>query len=352
MRAEPRAPGQGRSFGALIRRAYRHHPYALLTLGALAFVLCLWLLTDARVPGGAYVPLALVVVGSCMIAAALAPRAFWKRPGTPTAGAPDSTRSETRVVSPSYDNRDVEGIPQPTPVAWSEAHPRSFPPPSKEAASVPADPGNFLWEPWRPSVGKLPVNLVGPVPQSAYEPPPPGPPSLYEEVERAVLGLSGLNRAAERASSGALESPNYFHPSSRLPSGVARPGGEEVGYAQDAGGEEFVVQSTFREEVTIGDLVLREALNPIPPHLRPDPKPVRPQPINRPFDPRERADSLRCTNCDDPVRSPQDWRRCPDCLQHLCERCIVRALLDHSRGWCSGCAQRRKLDELFPVGVA
>ena len=97
--------------------------------------------------------------------------------------------------------------------------------------------------------------------------------------------------------------------------------------------------------VTIQDLLIREALNPVPPHLRAE-SPVATVYVADPRDdPHPAASSTRCKNCDGPVHHPKEWRRCPDCLEHLCERCIVMALLEHPRGWCSLCAKRRKLDD-------
>jgi hypothetical protein len=319
----------------------RTHRVVWSGVGVWCVLLGLSLTFGVRTPWEAYLPLVLVISGLMLAVTGLVRPEPLDRPSVAAAGASDRYIADALVICPSCSARaiDTASVDQPPSGAWrvpDPAHATPVPPPSALTATT---PGDFLWTSWLPPAGKLPVELIGPVAETAYVPPKPGAPVLYEEGEPIdiadlipILGpepeptppLASVPDLAPAAT----VSPSADYNDYDLPTGM--PGWKEMGFS--VGG-------------SLLDPMLEEALNPTPPHLRP-PAPLLtlppPEPPLRPWE--VDARSLQCADCRDPVPDPANWRRCLDCHRALCADCMVSALVVRERAWCSHCAERRGLD--------
>src|SRR5271170_7215995 len=324
----------------------RSHRYVLPIAGAGSLVLGLTLALDARAPWGAYAPLVLVALGVGTLASGLARLAVRSTPPPPAPTPAERFAAETWVICPSCTARSTQSVAPPTPGPSPAIATPGGAPLSASTGVGPEDPGNSLWRSWVPLVGRLPVELIGPVAETAYVPHRPGTPSLYEEGEPVLP-----HGVAENAASS--PHPSTARPARELPAARrrvrpeiwaasvdAREGPEIRGAAVPPDGEPSIPAART------GDPVLREALNPMPPHRRPGPNPAthrgtaRKERVLRP------VQIDRCANCDDPVLEPTNWRRCAVCRSTLCSECIVSALVTHERGWCARCTELEEFDAL------
>ena len=344
MKENGRAAAPGPARGTLAWWSDHSHLYVLPTAGAVSIVLGLSFTIGAWSLSEPYVPLALVLVGVGVLGTALAHLGAQRAAVPATPPPSDRYIADSLVICPSCSARSFEAVspPQPamTAAAWRIPDPSHTPVAGLAADLSKARPGDFLWGSWMHEAGRLPVELVGPVPETAYSPHRPGAPVFHEEGEPVVLGTatSGLQLVMGGAYSGG-ESPTDYSPSvtvlatdveTDLPTGIA--------------GWKGVASSVV--ECSIADLVLQEALNPTPPHLRAGTRPVR-APVPGPTAPLgSPAPAAQCADCRDLVPDPANWRRCSDCHHLLCAGCMVSALLTRERAWCARCAERRHLDAL------
>jgi len=132
-----------------------------------------------------------------------------------------------------------------------------------------------------PSAGRLAMDLVEPRPETVHAPSPAEIPSLHEEREPRILE-PGFRRP--------LATATPFSVSGGSPLLPKAAGGltdfSETALEHPAAPPRWRSRLLDREgspvpTVTIADLVLREARNPTPPHLRPIPKPAG-DPFDRP----------------------------------------------------------------------
>jgi hypothetical protein len=407
----PRGVGQEQSSKSVARWLDRSRHYVLPTAGAIAFALGVSLAIDTRVPWGVYTPRVLVILGFGALATGLVRLAIRSDLPSGATGRSEQAPKGTDIVGPSCNARALEAAPPPHHPLRRVTRPSWWSVSSKDSFSIPADPGHFLWGSWVPPTRKLPGELIGPVPETAYVPHRPGTPSLYEEGELFLPGFAPSPSAPERASSLAVDwsdlppfparsGAQMRQPEAMTPPPKKDPGGpvfsggsspaapfgnvpERVSsIAGDSPGRPPAPDLTYREDrepnaeatpskksatasvppsegssshrTSTWDRVRHEVLNPTPPHLRHHPKHARSPGPEGLLRSQELPPGVRCANCREPVRDPKSWRRCTDCLRHLCEDCIVEALLLYERGWCSRCAQRRyqeaPLAELAPRG--
>jgi hypothetical protein len=325
----------------------RSRRYGLLIGSAATSALGVSLTLAGRLAWEHYLPAGLLIAGAGLLGGAIAVR---------PSGEPTSNRSSPHVPIPStagpqrvdtcYDsstlNRDSLG----TVSTHQQIHSLLGGLPSKIRASDKPDPGEFLWESWAPLVGSLPVELVGPVPETAYIAPQPGRPKLYEEGEPVVLEPSyfeddGLDWGTGNSLGVLVAVPTHSQTasaSSAVPSVV--PATAQLGTSTGAlGGSSSIANPTVTP-------VLTEALNPTPPHLRKNPARAKlhaPRPLHSE---NSLVHPTRCADCRELVSVPKIWRRCPDCHRQLCTHCIVEALVAYEEGWCSHCVGLRHLDML------
>ncbi len=342
----PRGSARERAPGGRSGWTARSPAWVLPVAGAVSFAVGLFLAVDRSVPWGVYAPELLSLLGAATLVSGLArlglPRA---RPVESRAPA-QRTTAESWVICPSCSARSIEAVTPRTSRSGRASDPSRAVVSWAAPATNATGPGDFARASWVAEVRTLPADRVGPVPETAYIPHRPGAPSLYEEGAPPLLASSASDDDRERAAPAVVAESDA--PSSRSLATADVPGSGVVATTvrKDRGHAIW----TSRDAVVLGNSiegrVLREALNPTPPHLRP---PSRRAPVA----PTERlplsdgpGTGVRCANCNDPVLAPAPWRRCPDCLSSLCAECVVSALLTHERGWCSRCAELRHLESL------
>jgi hypothetical protein len=331
------------------RVAWSESSYALVLpiMGAVAIIIGLSLALGWKVPWSAYTPSMLVVVGVASLASGVALAS--SRPVSAAQVVVPSQRSVTEswVICPSCSARSLEKAVPP--------HHHSAPnPPSPAALAAepsiaeprPAPPGEALWASWVPAVGKLPADLVGPVPETAYVPHRPGMPSLYEEGEPIVLGNAPEAGAAARATPDPLDLVDRSSPETLVAREFPEPGAVPPTRGQDRSGAMLTSELMDTPESILGELILWEALNPTPPHLRTRTTPADATGSEGPARPHALVRAARCASCADPVHDPADWRRCPECLSLMCAECKTSALATNARGCCAHCAELQNLDSL------
>ena len=324
-----------------------YHHYLLLGSGLSIAFGGLTLTLAERLGWGVYPPIALITAGFGLLGSAIALRPssrYEPEVGSGVVG-PDAVERGTRQSAPPRDRRKLRSaVPNHSGISTRSFSPRQVSGSYKFATT---DPVQTLWSSWNPAEGRLPVDLVGPVPETAYTAPRPGRGALHEEGDPILLEPSYFddenldwawgNRALDGldvppppvAVSSAAKSEAAFNPAPLGVSGVREPA------------PLLPSPGTFRATT-----VVREAIDPQPPHLRLKPEP----PQSRGSISRRHANlparSGRCADCRANVRDPKPWRKCPDCGHELCTHCIVEALLAYEAGLCTHCAGMRHLDQL------
>lgn len=327
--------------------AARTHRYALLVGSAATSGIGLSLTLAGQLAWGHYVSVALLLAGAGMLAGSTAvrPRATTETPANPSV-APGPLPTGFVDVNPGF---AVVGLGR-TPSCTGHS-PREFPARSDVRARISAtgrsDPAEFLWESWSPSVGRLPVELVGPVPETAYVAPRAGRPQLHEEGEPVVLEPSyfeddGIDWGMRTPFGGPVVLTP--HPLASTSDNAAEP--SVSANTTPATARRTTVSRTSIGGAAFGTQVLTEALDPTPPHLRPNRSPAKLHAAHRIPSGNSLSHPTRCADCRQLIREPKIWRRCPDCHRQLCTHCIVEALVAYEEGWCPHCAGLRHLDML------
>lgn len=240
--------------------------------------------------------------------------------------------------------------------------------------------GDELWHRWGSTAGQLPVELVGPVPETAYIPPHPGEPVLYEEGEPVAIEALLANGPASWIATPeiACAPPESMIPHPAPPEPAPRPLGPIIPTpaiptvtnlpepiastpviptvpvpleavpkppSAPAPSPPELDMAVFLSIATTP--VAREALDPTPPHLRPEPAHVTDhRPVRSDHTRHHTGSSTRCADCHKVVQNPKVWSRCSDCHSQLCSHCIVDALLAYEWAWCTHCAGLRNIDSL------
>jgi hypothetical protein len=318
----------------------------MLTLSGGTIALGLAVLFDGRSVGGLYTPLLLLALGIGMLASGLV---HFTVPADPYAVstngvAQDSLKPGTSC--PTSSTRELElGLPE-------DSVGRRMPAThgarvlARSSTGNHATAGDFLWESWAPSVGSLPVELVGPASETAYLVPKPRAPVPYEEREPVILEPPAPEEPVEWSSPTGLEGPVLLTCPSLTSSEIAETASDETPFdppSQDSG---LVGQSSIVVETTVTAPVLHEALEPTPPHLRRTGKGAKALAPDPPRKHHASGQTSRCANCRTTIHDPKSWRRCPDCHHQLCTPCIVEALLTYEGGWCTHCAGLRHFEAL------
>jgi hypothetical protein len=323
----------------LARWADRSHWFVLPLSGAVSFGVGLSLVFGLRLPFAGYAPLLLIVLGFGAIASALAGVATRSARDPPPVEQPARVISESWVICPSCSARSSAAVPHVEAPPVRDAPPISWLLPAHSKESGPSGAGDALWSSWIPDAGKMPVELIGPVPETAYVPHKEGAPRLYEEGEPIVLdlppaggivGAVGTGVTLESAVAARLEAPGL----TALGEIVAEVE-ESIPASANAIDAGDGIQVT---DLTIGDVVLWEALNPTPPHLRPD---TTRSPATR-FERRGSVGpvygGVRCVDCRGEVRESGGPLRCFLCRRRLCGDCMEKALRTTDGGCCTYCS--------------
>lgn len=325
----------------LVWWANHSHRYVVPIVGAVSVSLGLSLAIDPNIPWRTYTPPLLVLVGAGTLASGLAALAIRRSHAARAAAITSTPSAATRtsiVVTAPY---------LPEPFACEAGARIPMPAPGRAVASpdssitIPTDPGEYLWRSWATPSTHLLVDLVGPVPETAYTAWSADEPTLYEEGEPIFLGSPAGSSPAEGNASSSLGERSAFPSETRATTSLRGTAAEGNGGNSDW--TESLSYGSARpfSGSPISNPVHHEAINPTPPHLRPRPSPNRtPPPGHHPHS-QSIERGVRCATCRASVADPPKWRRCPDCQRHLCADCVVSALLTYQRGWCSPCAEAR-----------
>jgi hypothetical protein len=324
--------------------------YVLPVAGGISVALGVSLTILAKFPGDVYLPLLLVGLGVGALVTALSP--LDTQIVSPVVAAAPAERyiADTLVICPSCSARSFGAIstPSSTPPVATTSPPATetwrvldlprdsvIGGPSHASAALAAD---FLWETWASETGRLPVELVGPVAETAYVPPRPGAPRLYEEGEPVFMeAIASTAPAPETRDSVALG------PSASSEASMVGPEIEDSESTAVMGMSNWKGLAVSTLEYSSTDVVLWEAMNPTPPHLRAPSKPrTTSASVSRP----SRAQAIpsdQCGDCAEPMPDPATWRRCLECGHALCAGCMVNALVTRERPWCSRCSEGQNL---------
>jgi hypothetical protein len=318
--------------GGLARWADRSRGVALPLTGAVSFGVGLSLVFGLHLPWGTYAPLLLVALGVGALASAFAGAAARPAGPPPVPAAPERVIHESWVICPSCTARNSESAPRPAATPVRDAPPMSWLLPAHSKDTGPVSPGDTLWASWIPEVGKMPVELVGPVPETAYVPHREGTPRLYEEGEPIVVDPPTGGIATLLGAGNPFEGGDPALPGRSSVSAVEEIEAEVATTRRDAGDRISV------SDFTIGDVVLWEALNPTPPHLRTGAQRVRPTPPERRTSPAATYGGVRCVDCRNSVGETNAPHHCFLCRRRLCADCMSNALRTTEGGFCSYCA--------------
>ena len=201
--------------------------------------------------------------------------------------------------------------------------------------------GDEIWSHWVvPAGGRLPVDLIGPVPETAWAPPARGNSPLFPDREPEYELTQGKLVA--------IPKEEYEPESIDVPAEGSNedepPEAELVEIAplvdlEGAGTPAGDVGLTL--EVAHGNLVDRfisgawAAAPSAPPSAAQSSagSEVRPSPrLRRPFE------SCTCASCGDSLPSDAPGHPCPECDQPVCSRCRRWAVIHYGQTWCSACA--------------
>jgi|HubBroStandDraft_1064217.scaffolds.fasta_scaffold00614_16 hypothetical protein len=322
----------------LAQWADRSHWFVLPLTGVVSFGVGLSLVFGLRIPFAGYAPLLLVVLGVGAIASAVAGVATRRVFVSPAPEMPARVISESWVICPSCSARSSASAPHAEPPPVRDAPPLSWLLPAHAKDSGPVSVGDSLWASWLPSSGTMPVELVGPVAETAYVPHREGTPQLYEEGEPVILDLptaGGIAGAVGTAVTleNALE--NGIHPRgvSELEAIVA-----EVEETLPTPGPFDAGEGISVTDLTMDDVVLWEALNPTPPHLRTGAERAPAGPAERRATVGDVYGGVRCVDCRGAVVESGGSLRCFLCRRRLCGDCMEKALRTTEGGCCSYCA--------------
>jgi hypothetical protein len=316
----------------------RARGYVVLLAGLVVVAFGSWFYV-VRFPGPAIAPVLLLVLGAALLTSAVGYLAGERTVAPPRADAPERYIADTLVICPSCSARQFAGEAgdDRSSASWRVPHPPIPEPFAGTGGTIDVDPGESLWGIWGPDPGRLAIDRIGAVPATVPVRGPSNSLSPRQGGEPATLAPDDPDPAPRSWTSGAVLDPprpidvipssaELGNLGSRAPS--ARTGGSGTDLAA--------------VETPVADPVLREALNPTPPHRRTGSK--RPEAMPRAGVPRSASGSAyQCAECQAPVLEALAWRRCTDCREPLCADCLVDALLTRERAWCSRCTDRRAL---------
>ena len=162
--------------------------YWLPVVGAVSLLLGLSLALESPDPWSLYTALILVVGGAGALTFAVATVTFPRSPPSEAPGVSRAAAEETRPQD-RWDEKDAFAGFSGGSLRSKNVSRRSS---SHVSARSPgldsARPGDYLWQAWATPVRRLPVALVGPVPETAYSPPSRGAPVLHAEGEPIFIG--------------------------------------------------------------------------------------------------------------------------------------------------------------------
>lgn len=339
-----RDEGHDASFGDSGGWADRLDRYLVPAAGLVVVALGISLMFDLKLPWTPYAPLVLVALGGGMLSntlAGLAARGIAHPVGELPAAVPAVATAATHS-SPAAN--ELHHRSHPIRRALHELHgPTPTQPPAATANYHPT-PGDFLWGSWVPPTRKLPGELVGPVPETAYTAPREGRPTLHAEGEPIVMGPMPTVAHPGAASSSLLDDTE-FDRLRTLPDRNARDlqapasGRARAAHIPSLPGVRASISGGVTHRVPYSD----NSDSPAPERW------AIPKPLSR--SPNARANTgqarpTRCASCRLPIGESKVLRRCFACLRRLCADCAATAARTRDGLWCRRCAEAEHTDGL------
>ena len=327
------------------RWTHASHRYVLPTAAAAGLALGGALAVGAPLTLSEYAPAALLTLGSVSLGSSLL-YLGWKRhsdrPGpsgsrvtvrAPAVPCPRCVESDARREWGDLVRR-----------AWHTAVPDPLEASPLEGPWTPR-PGDQLWETWsHEEGGRLPVALVGPVPETAWTRPSAGAFVPFPEKEPTLIVIDGILSPV---------------PS---PQGNSPPAGPTVLPGTERAGPEGTVPDSPDDQRTLDDpagpapltygfdlgqlapsldWLTLEALHPVPPHLRgpTDPTWSSSATPQGPIASEELSET--CGSCLQSFPEDAGGGWCPECGVPVCHGCRARAIVDFGHTWCVTCGASR-----------
>ena len=322
----------------------RSDRYILPFAGTVCLVLGVSLVFGLSAPWSPFAPLMIMVLGLGLVVNAVVGLAAWE--ASPLAG-PGSTRAraaQPAVAGAAPGARGVDRPPSHAPKPAGRSHGRKPAVSSGSPADYHVSPGEFLWASWAPPARRLPVELIGPVPETAHVPRRQGAPSLYEEGEPIVLEPVKSGGQAGGGSSSLLDAGDYpLFPS--LTNSVAR---EPEVYAAVRVETPRGRPAAIPPVSVSGALMERPAkrqgwATPAPSNWTRSEPPIHAV-AERPH--RGATDPVRCASCRQPLGESKGLRRCLACLRRLCSECAATGHRTRDGVWCRRCSEVEHRDSL------
>jgi hypothetical protein len=327
------------------RWTHATHQYVLPAIAAGGLALGGALVAGAPRVLEEYVPAALVVLGAGTLGSSVLYQG-WRRhvarstaaatiPPAARGGTPPTTACPTCAETAAH--REWADLVR---RAWHTAVPAGLHAPALDPATG-LTPGDALWQTWREAqIGRLPVELVGPVPETAWSPPEPGSFVPFPNREPTWMVVDGVLIP--------------ILPDGEIPAVVERPRELSADVSVPAESpcvsvETFVVSGPSVPSVapspaaevaafpaTPEEWLTGEALHPLPPHLRGE-APTWTGPVPSIPASTVALSSITCASCARSFDEDGAWGPCPECGEPVCPGCRVRAVVDYGHTWCTTC---------------
>ncbi|MCI4325527.1 MAG: hypothetical protein L3K00_06580 [Thermoplasmata archaeon] len=233
--------------------------------------------------------------------------------------------------------------------AWhtTSSGPRSH---SQGLSASPNVPGEAIWGQWASEEpGRLPVDLVGPVPETAWIPPHPGAVVPFPDREPQWFVVDGeLVSAPQGPTIPGTPTPDRLSTTEVAPTSEFPATLEPTPAYPPAAGPDITlipaIADAFEPELEY-DWITAEALHPLPPHLRATP-PKAPAKFHAHAPEKPRS----CASCSRELPPTARARPCPECRQPVCLTCRTQAVVNYGQTWCQGCAATRQWNIPLPEG--
>ena len=321
-----------------------------------------------------YAPLALIALGAGALGSSVAYRRWTTHRSAAQAAAARAPKVATppapcpKCVEAEANHREWTDLVQ---RAWHA--PVVSPSPARGlSAELPLKPGDRIWQTWaHTEPSRLPVELVPPVPETAWVEPAAGAFVPFPQKEPELRVVEGrvvpmpppVSAPAPAPGLGVVPAvtPVLVPPSPvplAVPPAVTVPLPSAVlsGLAS-VGLPGELAPFALGPDASVEDWLLYEAMHPLPPHLRPEggatwtaaAMPAVPTTVPATESPEF---TVTCATCAQSCDEDAAWGPCPECGEPVCPTCRIRAVVEYGHTWCSGCGVGRAWENSFTSAPA
>lgn len=314
--------------------AHVFHRYFLPVAGVASVVLAVGWFLGVPAAFDLYAPSVLLVAGAGMLTLVLTVLWSSRPPGYVRSATPRPHVAEAPFVRSRLSDRRIAPasdrvISRPPAVSATLT-----PPPMTRSSASAAESIDAMWDGWASEIGSLPVELVGPVAETAWVPPLDGAilPFPFLDPEPTMI----LDPSFELMPEAPLQPPNPFPGESEIPVPFAPPMIEPA--------------RTAPRSIPLTE-VEREALMPLPPHLRAAPVvEVELELAAEAPAPLVDGSIVFCATCAVNIEPGTRRSTCNGCGELVCGQCEFDALMTHGREWCADCAPTPGIDSYLQTG--